>query len=71
MPFNDDGTYTIPRCLLCFKPAITTAAHLPVCEEHWREYEDEAKQYLSYEQRLVYQRLLAAQTVRDMATHRE
>ena len=32
-----------PVCVLCGEPAITTAAHHPVCREHWKAYEDDAR----------------------------
>lgn len=31
------------KCVLCEKEAITTAAQIPVCAEHDREYAEEAK----------------------------
>ncbi len=42
------ATVTIdpPICVLCEKKAVTTAIHIPVCEDHWQEYKVEAKQYL-------------------------
>jgi hypothetical protein len=47
-----------PKCVLCDREAITTAAHIPVCEEHHRAYQEEGRQYLAY--RPVYQKLLDA-----------
>lgn len=47
-------------CVLCGKPAVTTAAHIPVCEEHWLAYALEGKQYLPDDQRPVWQSLQVA-----------
>jgi hypothetical protein len=48
------------KCILCAREAITTAAHVPVCQKHDEEYQAEAKQYL--DERPFYERLrLAAQ----------
>lgn len=32
-----------PKCILCREKAVTTAAQIPVCEEHWIRYAAEAK----------------------------
>ncbi len=45
-------------CVLCGEKAITTAAHIPVCEKHWQEYDEEGQQYLTY--RPFFERLLRA-----------
>jgi len=31
------------RCVICGKEAVTTAAHIPVCMEHWEKYRDEGR----------------------------
>lgn len=36
------------KCTLCDQEAITTAAHIPVCEKHWQMYKEEGQQYLSH-----------------------
>lgn len=54
-----------PKCLLCDKQAVTTAAHLPVCKNHWQLYQQEAKQYLPHSQRPIYQSLLRAEEKRN------
>lgn len=36
-----------PVCVMCGEPSITTAAHIPVCQNHWDEYKKEAMQYPS------------------------
>ena len=53
------------RCVICGNTAITTAAHIPVCATHWKEYDDEAKRYLLERDRIVLYRL---QTVNDSIT---
>lgn len=47
-------------CVLCNRKAITTAAQIPVCSDHDREYQEEAQQYLRY--RPFYFRLQRAHT---------
>lgn len=32
-------------CVMCSNKAVTTAAHIPVCQEHWEAYAKEAKDY--------------------------
>jgi hypothetical protein len=39
---TDDGTHN-PTCVMCDRPATTTAAHIPVCEPHYNEYKNEAE----------------------------
>jgi hypothetical protein len=51
-----------PYCVLCKEQALTTAAHIPVCERHYEEYKREARQYLPEGKRKFYQRLLRANT---------
>lgn len=46
-------------CVMCGKPAHTTAAQIPVCEKHWDEYRTEARQYLPADERKVWMRLQA------------
>lgn len=50
-----------PVCVLCGQPAITTAAQILVCDEHWQAYKAEASQYLPLVLRPVYQSLLQAE----------
>lgn len=50
------------KCVLCGKEAITTAAHIPVCMEHYNKYAEEGKQYPSY--RPFYEKLLKADNER-------
>jgi len=54
---------TQPKCVLCDRPAITTAAQSPVCAEHDRAYADEAKRDLPLHQRPVYLALLSTSPV--------
>lgn len=51
------------KCVLCNKEAITTAAHIPVCEEHHNQYAEEGRQYLSY--RPFYEKLQQAYEKRN------
>jgi hypothetical protein len=53
-----------PTCVLCDKEAVTTAAHIPVCEEHWNAYALEGRLYLPMQDRKVYLALLAAEAAR-------
>lgn len=48
------------RCAICNSEAITTAAHIPVCEYHWHEYADEGEKYLPDHARPVLQKLIIA-----------
>jgi len=48
------------KCVLCDKQAIGTAAHIPVCEEHYKAYDEEGFKYLPLAERKVYLRLIAA-----------
>jgi hypothetical protein len=45
-------------CVLCNQKAITTAAHIPVCQKHWDDYANEARHYPT--QRPVFQAMQAA-----------
>jgi len=47
------------KCVLCDKEAITTAAHIPVCKEHYEQYATEGRRY--WVDRPFYLKLLAAQ----------
>lgn len=47
-----------PTCVLCGKPAVGTAAHKPVCQEHYDAYAAEGRQYLPLEKRLIYLELM-------------
>ena len=48
------------KCTLCGCDAATTAAHIPVCAQHWEEYAKEAGAYLPDERRDVWLKLIAA-----------
>jgi hypothetical protein len=52
--------FCIPKCVLCDLDAVTTAAHVPVCEEHHEAYQKEAKKYLPGNQRPIYASLMQA-----------
>ncbi len=52
------SVYKKPICVLCGSAAVTTALHIPVCKKHFREYEEEAKQYLPDHRRKFYYRLV-------------
>ncbi len=47
------------KCVLCGKDAISTVVHILVCEEHYKEYHEEARKYSA--DRPFYLRLLEAQ----------
>ena len=49
-----------PKCVLCERPAISTAAHIPVCEQHHSQYQEEGRQYLPPQKREVYRQLCRA-----------
>jgi hypothetical protein len=44
-------------CILCNEIAATTAAGIPVCGEHHKQYQEEGKQYLPLSERKFYLRL--------------
>lgn len=46
------------KCVLCDQKAVTTAAHIPVCERHWKLYDEEGRKYLAY--RPFYEKLKKA-----------
>lgn len=48
------------KCVLCGAGAVTTAAHIPVCQKHYSEYAHEANKYLPDNGRPVYRRLCSA-----------
>lgn len=48
------------QCVLCEKDAVTTAGHIPVCEDHHREYIHEGKLYLPEARRVFWERLQEA-----------
>ena len=48
------------KCTLCGCDAVTTAAHIPVCAQHWLEYANEAERYLPYSMRDCWRKLIAA-----------
>lgn len=48
---------TPPKCALCDKDAITTAAHIPVCEQHHNAYQEEGRKYLPESERVVWKAL--------------
>lgn len=50
-------------CVLCDRLATTTAAQIPVCSDHDRQYQEEAQQYLKY--RPFYLRLQRAHAQRE------
>lgn len=47
-------------CVVCGEIAVTTAAHYPVCEKHWREYDEEGRQYLPDDQRPAWRSIQSA-----------
>ena len=57
--------------MLCDKEAITTVAHILVCAEHEKEYQEEGCKYLPFSQRPFYQRLLAAQREKERVARKE
>jgi hypothetical protein len=48
-------------CVICGKEATGTAAMIPVCDEHWRMYDEEGRKYLPMHQRTFYLQLLEAE----------
>ena len=50
----------VGRCVICGKEATGTAAHVLVCDEHRRMYDEEGRKYLPPAQRTFYQQLLNA-----------
>lgn len=45
------------RCVQCGDHATTTAAGIPVCENHWQAYAEEGRKYLPDNARPVWHRL--------------
>ena len=54
---NSHSLHAVVSCVACKTKAVTTAAQIPVCEEHWKQYEAEAKRYLPLPERKVYRML--------------
>lgn len=48
------------KCVLCCSEAVTTAAQIPVCKEHYAAYQKEGRKCLPFSERVVYQKLLKA-----------
>lgn len=42
---EDQAQLPTPSCVICGVKAVTTAAHIPVCQQHWEAYDAEAKSY--------------------------
>jgi hypothetical protein len=49
------------KCVICGKPAVTTAAQILVCEEHANQYAEEGRKYLPDHQRQFWRELQQAQ----------
>ena len=51
------GAMNRPTCALCGEEAVTAVIGVSLCDKHYKEYQEEGRQYLSY--RPFYNRLVS------------
>ena len=63
-PDASGSAWPAKKCALCDNNAVTTAAHIPVCQIHFAEYAAEAARYLPDGERVVLRQLRAVESQR-------